>query len=674
MIGIPQFGLARDGCYRAIGCDNMSEDGSIIIAGQGINDVMPGDHPPKDPFLSNDPAVSALNIPPAPTKRGNGRMTIRKFETVVNITSPTSAKTRIVANLNPNIAFLSQGIIDFALKHLAGVVLAKLQSAAKKVVKNPATNHHAQQMREEPDFYQTWLMAKFKAFCDEKGWEMPRVSAFTVNEEQLAHNRRYTDRKTRKLNTFGGHDSFVSDRVDQASVQSACNMKAEKSDDSVSEITAKTSVSMWQNNPVSNYMQAVKVRKTQEKESKIAQVRQRVTDMMKPKMLSFEQQDRLEELRLAKQRRMEGMGLFSRDNSAATGTAPGAASSTSLSVSQHHPFRKKINLQLYEHGKWTRISVMTVFIALLFVLLHPSLLAITFLDDSLSRGGHETTSEWTRDFYTILYIALCTLLHCCLCDVCLVYTFSSLELGSKTGQQIRSFYGTNVRIGALVLSVGIAVFSVVKASLRALLFISFRTATQLPSLAQTTARSSLNKIEIFLSGTDREVAGFALLMLRWLRRTLSFSWERFDAFLVRIPISDAKLGLLGEIVETIHDTALYPFTVAARFLSYGSMNNRSWNMHMGWRHNIFSTAKDLFSYSAVFLVTVVLLFLLTAPRTRQGGSCKVLSIDKDANALEGSQVLVTASDSGSSGIIKVNQLNSVPSSVGVFENEGEGRQ
>ncbi len=674
MIGIPQFGLARDGCYRAIGCDNMSEDGSIIIAGQGINDIMPGDHPPEDPFLSNDPAVFALNIPPAPTKRGNGRMTIRKFETVVNITSPTSAKTRIVANLNPNIAFLSQGIIDFALKHLAGVVLAKLQSAAKKVVKNPVTNHHAQQMREEPDFYQTWLMAKFKAFCDEKGWEMPRVSAFTVNEEQLAHNRRYTDRKTRKLNTFGGHDSFVSDRVDQASVQSACNMKPEKTDDSVSEITAKSSVSMWQNNPVSNYMQAVKVRKTQEKEAKIAQVRQRVTDMMKPKMLSFEQQDRLEELRLAKQRRMEGMGLFLRDDSAAARTAAGSATDTSRSLSQHRTFKKKVNLQLYEHGKWTRISVMTVFVALLFVMLHPSLLAISFLDGSLLRGGNDTTSEWMRDFYTTLYIALCTLLHCCLCDVCLVYTFSSLELGSKTGQQIRSFYGTNVRVGVFVLSVGMAIFSVTKASLRALLYISFRTLRQLPSLAQTTAGTSLDKIEHFLSGTDKEVAAFALLVLRWLRSTLSFSWERFDTFLFRIPISDAKLGLLGEVVETIHDTALYPFAVAARFLSHGSLNDMSWNIHMSWRHDIFSTAKYLFSYSAVFLVTVVLLFLLTAPRTRQGGSPRVPLSDKDANSVAGSQVLVTASGSRSSASTKVNQLNSVPSSVGVFENARDGRQ
>lgn len=673
MIGIPHFGFARDGCYRAIGCDNMSEDGSIIIAGQGIDDIMPGDHPPEDAFLSSDPVVSTLNIPPVPTKRGNGRMTIRKFETVVNITSPTSAKTRIVANLNPNITFLSQGIIDFTLKHLAGVVLAKLQAAAKKAVKNPATNHHAQKMREEPDFYQTWLMAKFKSFCDEKGWEMPRVSAFTVNEEHLMHNRRNTDWKTRKLNTFGGHDSFVSDRVDLVSAESARNMKVGRTDDSVSEITAKSSVSMWQHNPVSSYMQTVKARKTQEQEAKVAEVRQRVTEMMKPKLLSFEQQDRLDELRLAKQRRTEESGSHSCDSLAAIG----ASSSTSGKVPRHRTIKQKINLRLYEHGKWTRIFVMTIFVALLFVLLHPSLLMVTFLKCFLSHVRIDSMAEWTRDFFTILYVALCTLVHCCLCDVCLVYTFSSLELGSKTGQQVRSFYGSNVRVGVLILSMGIAVFSVAKASLRVFWYIFFWTAVQIPAMMQTVLRASLDKIECFLSGTNNEIAAFVLLLIRWLRRNFNFSSRQLDAILFQIPISDAKLGLLGEIIEAIYEAARSPLSVVASFLSFGSMNDRSWNAHVGWRRDVFSTAKDLFSYSAVFLVTVLLLFIVTAPKTKRVGSeiPPVLSKKMDENSLETtSQVMEVVSASCSSGSPKVKKTHTkpVPRSVGVSE-EVSGR-
>jgi len=62
--GLPSFGLARDGCFRAIGCDNIREDGSILLAGCGIQDVRPGDPPPEDDFLSGDPIIELLDIPP----------------------------------------------------------------------------------------------------------------------------------------------------------------------------------------------------------------------------------------------------------------------------------------------------------------------------------------------------------------------------------------------------------------------------------------------------------------------------------------------------------------------------------------------------------------------------------------------------------------------------------
>jgi hypothetical protein len=72
MIGMPSVGLARDGCFRAMGCDNTKEDGSLILAGQGIEDVqhLP-DHqtqPPQDTFVSGDPVIKTLNIPPGTNK------------------------------------------------------------------------------------------------------------------------------------------------------------------------------------------------------------------------------------------------------------------------------------------------------------------------------------------------------------------------------------------------------------------------------------------------------------------------------------------------------------------------------------------------------------------------------------------------------------------------------
>lgn len=86
LIGLPNFGLARDGCYRAIGCDNIEEDGSIILTGRGLYDHPPyiisnattvttngstttssteSNPPPAiDTFLSTDPVLEKLDIPP----------------------------------------------------------------------------------------------------------------------------------------------------------------------------------------------------------------------------------------------------------------------------------------------------------------------------------------------------------------------------------------------------------------------------------------------------------------------------------------------------------------------------------------------------------------------------------------------------------------------------------
>ena len=37
-MGLPQFGLMRDACFRAIGCDSVYEDGSFMLVAKGIAD------------------------------------------------------------------------------------------------------------------------------------------------------------------------------------------------------------------------------------------------------------------------------------------------------------------------------------------------------------------------------------------------------------------------------------------------------------------------------------------------------------------------------------------------------------------------------------------------------------------------------------------------------------
>ncbi|KAL3920873.1 MAG: hypothetical protein SGARI_006834, partial [Bacillariaceae sp.] len=204
MVGLPHFGIMRDGAFRAIGCDSIYEDGSVLLVAQGIKDrpedgadnkhleptaasstpdstptastksssankkmnssLMGDDEEAKHlfDFLSKDPVLDTMDIPAPPTRMGSGRMTIRTFQALIHIESPTDATTKLVTNIDPNLPLIPQSLIDFLMKRLCGVLLSKMQHAAKKVSKDPVTNPHAVKMREERDFYEGWLLPKFQ--------------------------------------------------------------------------------------------------------------------------------------------------------------------------------------------------------------------------------------------------------------------------------------------------------------------------------------------------------------------------------------------------------------------------------------------------------------------------------------------------------------------------------
>lgn len=104
MVGLPNFGIARDGCFRCIGCDCTKEDGSILIYGQGLQDRPEGVAPEKGTeFLDEDPRLESLDVPPVPTRMGSGRMTVRNFEARVNVLGPDHVCTKVLANIDPNL-------------------------------------------------------------------------------------------------------------------------------------------------------------------------------------------------------------------------------------------------------------------------------------------------------------------------------------------------------------------------------------------------------------------------------------------------------------------------------------------------------------------------------------------------------------------------------------------
>lgn len=147
IVGVPALGLTRDACYRAVGCDCMFEDGSVVLVAVGLNDTEehgvkdamkgggdsmgnggsgkdgrpreeqqhPTTTPPSDSnlidtasssFLARDEIISTLEIPPIPTGMGRGRMTIRNFSASIDILTPSSCRTKMVVNVDPNLQLM----------------------------------------------------------------------------------------------------------------------------------------------------------------------------------------------------------------------------------------------------------------------------------------------------------------------------------------------------------------------------------------------------------------------------------------------------------------------------------------------------------------------------------------------------------------------------------------
>ena len=136
------MGLTRDACYRAVGCDSMREDGSVLLVAVGLNDTeeygvkdalkeegetrqqtMGGESEElrqqmavpsesnlfdttNSSFLARDALLNTLEIPPIPSGMGRGRMTIRNFVASIDILAPTAARTKMVVNVDPNLPLM----------------------------------------------------------------------------------------------------------------------------------------------------------------------------------------------------------------------------------------------------------------------------------------------------------------------------------------------------------------------------------------------------------------------------------------------------------------------------------------------------------------------------------------------------------------------------------------
>lgn len=189
-IGIP--GLSRDFLMRVYGADCLVERGKLIILGKSI-ETYPGEK----------------TVPFKACGWFHNRMVVEEFRCIVDVLTPTSAKTTIIAEVNPH-APLPQAMLNFFIKNLAGVLLYFFQKQAMKVSQDPNCAH-AHRIRENREFYEDWVLPKLRNFCDFKGWEQPNI--ISLGEKGLPPPSKTTTSSSLKTDAIEATGVITSDEV-----------------------------------------------------------------------------------------------------------------------------------------------------------------------------------------------------------------------------------------------------------------------------------------------------------------------------------------------------------------------------------------------------------------------------------------------------------------------------
>ncbi|KAG7352691.1 hypothetical protein IV203_008739 [Nitzschia inconspicua] len=652
-VGLPNFGVMRDGCFRAIGCDSIYEDGTVLLVAQGIQDRPEhgADNKHLEPLatdtaestvpastkstsnakideaeqrrlfdlLSKDPILEKLNIPPPPTRIGSGRMTIRTFQALINIESPTDATTKIVTNIDPNLPLIPQSLLDFLMKRLCGVLLSKMQGAAKKIAKDPLTNHHAVKMREERYFYHDWLLPKFHTVCKLRGWKMPSISAFELSEAQVDVANAIIEKKKSKTNkkAIKHAHTLSEDRLDRymndaefhsfaesepanmgfrSSSERGPKIRARTFDsDDFSELSRNSSsaASFLSSNPISKYLREIEERTQSRKEEEIEKSRKRAESRLKPKELDDESRSRLQELRNARGRQSSTTNQHRTQQSNTTKDviAPVTSVPTTYRGRDWAIFWTR-------HGIFTKMTVLSLLTGSLFGLLYSDLV---FEEVVASHGTESLWISTQRDAATVAYVGSAGLLHFFLCYVALMYAFSALQLGSIAGKQVKKFYSENVHLIVAVTSTTmVAMGAIYTAIYNSCQWVVWKAHVLLETVWGWIP--SFPAIPKAVSTPFLATSGIIMSIFSWVETMIVES--NFVGRGVR-SIFRSCWGVLANV------TSIGNSFVALSIGEYKGTVPAS-----PWREQAFYTARALLSYSAIFLMVLLFSFNLMAWHAR----------------------------------------------------------
>lgn len=644
LIGLPNFGVMRDALFRAIGCDCIYEDGSILIVAQGIEDRPDdddNDHSTNQSVKSastlgsvdfdeeyakilkeirEDPILDTLDLPPVPSRMGGGRLTIRSLAAKIHLESPTSATTNIVTNIDLNLHFLPQALIDFVMKRMCGTILYKMQGAAANISKDPITNLHAMKIREEKDFYKTFLLPKFEGVCKTRNWEMPSIAAFELSDAQLemaeefkARENEKSEMKSFKLLGHNDKEKNLEEYLKSSNGEvynqgkfSASNggpkvSTVDEDSDDISDISKSSNASsVWTSNPISNYIRQMEAKEQQRKRREIESSRRRAAARLQPKSLNEDAVLRLKELRKARDRRKAHKEIqLMKQN----GYDPSSVE-RSISVEFDERNQKFIEsnrrwkVSLPSHTFFTKIFVLQFLLVSLFCLLYLS----TAFDKFIAVREGSFWVERKRDLATLVYLGFAGVVHSLFSYVALIYEFSNLQLGSIAGKRTRSFYSQYVHYFVGTASAGMVGFGVFKPGIDKLLRWMVWNAYSIMTAAKV----------LFLSITPDKVETTLLMLMDATFWTISYMQEEI-----------LKPTILGRCFLSITNVWLGKFVATGRFhlATYVDITIKQYEGDLDalpWREDAYFTTRALLSHSAFFLMILLILYNFAANRARKG--------------------------------------------------------
>ena len=155
--------MSRDTTLRAFGVDALNEHNLILLSGKSVD------------------AIEGIEKLPFEEKSWfHDRLEILEFKTLIEVTEPTKAKMTIIAKVNLNCP-LPNTIVNFVVRHLAGMILLQLQDQTKKIVADPL-GKFGQRIRDDKEFYTDWLLKKLEKFCRFKNWDVPEIACLSVDD------------------------------------------------------------------------------------------------------------------------------------------------------------------------------------------------------------------------------------------------------------------------------------------------------------------------------------------------------------------------------------------------------------------------------------------------------------------------------------------------------------